>query len=81
MILFEKQCSTANGDSKVPTFHPGQNQILQKTNRIDVILHYGNTGCQVFKQGGTKLERFLHKNQHTQRKLFNFEDWTNGQPQ
>jgi hypothetical protein len=23
----------------VPTLHPGQNQILQKTNRIDVILH------------------------------------------
>ena len=29
----------------------------------------------------TKLERFLHKNQHTQRKLFNFENWTNGDPQ
>ena len=26
---------------------------------------YGNTGCGVFKRGGTKLERFLHKNQHT----------------
>ena len=25
--------------------------------------HYGNTGCGVFKRGGTKLERFLHKNQ------------------
>ena len=29
---------------------------------------YGNTGSGVFKQGGTKLERFLTKNQHTQRK-------------
>ena len=28
-----------------------------------------------------KLERFLHKNQHTQRKLLNFENWTNGEPQ
>ena len=27
--------------------------------QLDV--HYGNTGCQVFK-GGTKLERFLPKN-------------------
>ena len=28
--------------------------------------------------GGTNLERFLPKNQHTQRKLLNFENWTNG---
>ena len=28
--------------------------------------------------GGTKLERFLPKNQHTQRKLLNFENWING---
>ena len=27
--------------------------------------------------GYTKLERFLHKNQHTQRKLLNFEKWCN----
>ena len=33
---------------------------------------YGNTGCGVFK-----LERFLPKNQHTQRKLLNFENWVN----
>ena len=26
----------------------------------------------------TKLERFLHKNQHNQRKLLNFENWING---
>ena len=25
--------------------------------------------------GGTKLERFLPKNQHPQRKLLNFENW------
>ena len=35
-------------------------------------------GCGVFKWEGTKLERFLHKNQHTQRKLLNFEFWING---
>ena len=27
----------------------------------------------------TKLERFLHKNQHTQRKCLNFENWCNGE--
>ena len=26
---------------------------------------------------GTKLERFLHKNQHDQRKSLNFENWVN----
>ena len=33
-----------------------------------------------FSNGGTKLERFLPKNQHTQRKL-NFENWVNGRCQ
>ena len=32
-----------------------------------------------FQTGGTKLVRFLHKNQHTQRKLLNFENWVNGE--
>ena len=31
-----------------------------------------------FQMGHTKLERFLHKNQCTQRKLLNFENWING---
>ena len=29
-----------------------------------------------FKTRDTKLERLLHKNQHTQWKLLNFENWT-----
>ena len=45
-------------------------------------MHYGNTGCGVFKRGvqnysTAKLERFLPKNQHTQRKLLNVENWVN----
>ena len=32
----------------------------------------------VFSNGGTKLERFLPKNQHTQRKFLNFANWVNG---
>ena len=28
--------------------------------------------------GGTILEQLLPKNQHTQRKLLNFENWVNG---
>ena len=38
-------------------------------------------GLWSFQTGYTKLERFLHKNQQTQRKLLNFENWTNGEPQ
>ena len=36
-------------------------------------------GLWSFQTGGTKLEIFLPKNQHTQRKLLNFENWVNGE--
>jgi hypothetical protein len=42
-------------------------------------VHYGNTGCGVFQERDTKLEWFLAKNQHTQRKLLNFENWSSGE--
>jgi hypothetical protein len=32
-----------------------------------------------FSSGGTKLKRFFPKNQHSQRKLLNFENWCNGE--
>ena len=53
------------------------NPMFVTTQRVCNVkpLYYGNTGCGVFKRGGTKLERFLPKNQHTQRKLLNFENW------
>ena len=38
-----------------------------------MIYNYGNMGCGIFKRR-TKLERFLRKNQHTQRKLLYFEN-------
>ena len=34
-------------------------------------------GLWSIQKGGTKLERFLPKNQHAQRKLLNFENWVN----
>jgi hypothetical protein len=34
-------------------------------------------GVWSFQTGGTKFESFLPKNQHTQRKLLNFENWVN----
>ena len=35
-------------------------------------------GLLSFQTEGAKLERFLHKNQYTQRKLLYFENWING---
>ena len=39
---------------------------------IQTVWQYGLLN---FQTGGTKLDRFLPKNQHTQRKLLNFENW------
>ena len=41
--------------------------------------HYGISSYGLGRPG--KLESFLHKNQRTQRKLLNFENWTNGESQ
>ena len=35
-------------------------------------------GLWSFQTGGTKLESFSPKNQFTQKKLFNFENWVSG---
>ena len=35
-------------------------------------------GLCSFQTGGTKLERFLPKNQHPQGKLLNFKNWISG---
>ena len=34
--------------------------------------------AMAIRVGGTKLERFSHKNQHTKKKLLNFGFWING---
>ena len=46
---------------------------------VTTVWHYWSLN---FKTRDTKLERFLQKNQHTQRNLLNFENWTNanGEP-
>ena len=41
-----------------------------------VICQYG---LWSFQTGGTKLERFLPKNEHTKKELLNFENWVNGE--
>ena len=42
---------------------------------IDLLQH----GLWSFQTGYIKLERFLPKNKHTQRKLSNFENWVSGE--
>jgi hypothetical protein len=34
-----------------------------------------------FSKEGYNIKKVLAKNQHTQRKFLNFENWTNGEPQ
>ena len=46
------------------------------TNTLYSLWQYGSWS---FQTKGTKLERFLPKNQHTQRKILNFENWLNGE--
>ena len=46
-----------------------------------MLLTYVLWQCRLwsFKSGDTKLEIFLPKNQHTQRKLLNFYNWCSGE--
>ena len=46
---------------------------------ILVLLRLWQYGLWSFQKGDTQLERFLSKNQHTKRKLLNFEFWINGE--
>ena len=52
--------------------------LSSKTSTKALSWHYGNTGCRVFKRG-YKIRKKLPKNQHTQRKLLNSENWCNGE--
>ena len=54
----------------------GGEKLLQLLMCVWSIWQYG---LWSFQTGGTKLERVLPKNQHTQRKILNFENWVNGE--
>ena len=43
----------------------------------DMLFTLWQYGLWSFQTEGTKLERFLPKNQHIQRKFLNFENWVN----
>ena len=38
-------------------------------------------GVVEFSREGYKIRKDLHKDQHTQRIVLNFENWTSGEPQ
>ena len=67
-------------NSKMPTYFVFSN-FLKKNLEIGAKYVLWHSRLWSFKTRDTKLERFLHKNQHTQRNLLNFENWTNGEPQ
>ena len=57
-----------------------KNENCHTSNTVHYILQYPiwQYGLWSFQAGDTKLERFLHKNQHAQKKLLIFDNWTNG---
>ena len=59
------------------------NDVLSRVANVvadqDKLLTLWQYGLWSFQMGYTKSERFLHKDQHTQRKLLNFENWVNGE--
>ena len=68
----------------IPIVSLSRTKLVSKGPFDEIQMHmlytmYDNTGCGVFKRGVQKLERFLPKNQHTQRKFLNFENWVNGE--
>ena len=69
----EKKIATYVWSVKTNAAAKGRHQV-----RVRTLWQYGLSS---FQAGGIKLERFLPKNQHAQRKFLNFENWTNGEPQ
>ena len=63
------------------------NKDLEKSTKwLHIMTMFSLIGCGLwqyglwsFQTGDIKLERFLPKNQHTQRKLLNFVFWINGE--
>ena len=62
------------------TQHVTQIVCAEQLIHLDVDIGLWHYELWSFKIRDAKLERFLHKNQLTQRKLLNFQNWTNGEP-
>ena len=53
--------------------------LCEKREKCAIVMYLMAIRVVEFSNGGTKLEKNLPKNQHTQRKLLNFENWVNGE--
>ena len=65
----------------VTLFNGTYSTILLTTSGLMLLSTLWQYRLWSFQAGVTKLERHLHKNQHTQRKSLNFENWTSREPQ
>ena len=84
--LATKAFRLSNGQTKTVAVSFGDNLITSSSTTWEIqsyLLHTMAIRVVEFSRGGgvTKLERFLPKNQYTQRKFLNFENLTNGEPQ
>ena len=59
--------------------HSGkETPLFHRPKLLIILLLLWQYGLWSYQEGGTKLEKNLAKNQqHTQRKLLNFENWVN----
>ena len=64
----------------VATWFPGNIRVKNPPNLVTFrcVLGLWQYGLLSFQTRGTKSKSFLPKNQHTQRKLLNFENWISG---
>ena len=72
---FSKLCYLTNLSTKC-TFKPAISVSLNFQSVTGTLWQHG---LWSFQAEGTKFKRFVPKNQHTQRKLLNFENWVNGE--
>ena len=55
----------------------GASEVFKNENLKSQLFSLWQYPLWSFQTRGIKLERFLPKNQHTQRKFINFENWCN----
>ena len=72
-------CHAQNWISQISDFFLKESHPLKGI--VSSLLIMSNMAIQVveFSSGGIKLERFLPKNQHAQRKFLNFKHWCDGE--
>ena len=92
MFLFSEKMSFCKIDTKyvgpnekIQVVVRAEKKLAQKFQKLSIIVQSKLcmkamvVGLSSFQTGGTKSKRFLPKNQHTQRKLLNFDNWCNGE--